>query len=84
MLVKLRLEHPPVGVVRKELKMPSQVSPLANFLLNALMDDKYPDVLFWVDKTECVFCLQCICKNSKKWSQNEAKIFEVIKFTLGK
>ncbi|GFR31765.1 uncharacterized protein TNCT_291521 [Trichonephila clavata] len=56
--------------------MPSKGSPLANFLWNALMDNKYPDILFWMNKTEGVFCLRCICKYSKKWSQNEAKIFE--------
>ncbi|GFT87333.1 IRF tryptophan pentad repeat domain-containing protein [Nephila pilipes] len=57
-------------------KMPLKGSPLANFLMDALMKNKYPGVLYWVDKTEGIFCLRCICKNKTGWSQIDARIFE--------
>ncbi|GFR17810.1 IRF tryptophan pentad repeat domain-containing protein [Trichonephila clavata] len=58
------------------LKMPSKESPLVNFLMNALMDNKYPNILFWVNKAEGIFCLRCICKYQKIWSEDTSRIFE--------
>ncbi|GFX30895.1 IRF tryptophan pentad repeat domain-containing protein [Trichonephila clavipes] len=56
--------------------MPSKESPLVNFLMNSLMDNKYPNILFWVNKAEGIFCLRCICKYQKIWSEDASRIFE--------
>ncbi|GFV35557.1 IRF tryptophan pentad repeat domain-containing protein [Trichonephila clavipes] len=57
--------------------MPSKESLLFNFLLNALMYNKYPGILSWLNETEGIFCLRCVCKyQKKKWSKDTNRIFE--------
>ncbi|GFY55607.1 IRF tryptophan pentad repeat domain-containing protein [Trichonephila inaurata madagascariensis] len=40
------------------------------------MGNKYPNILFWVNKAEGIFCLRCICKYQKIWSEDASRIFE--------